>query len=266
MSWVVHPFFEPQSCTYSYVVADVDSHVCAIIDPVLNYACENAEISTTSADEIIELVDLNGYVPHWILETHIHADHLSAVAYLKDRFPQARSVIGAGIREIDDGSGADAFDHLALDGDRFCMGESWAYAIATPGHTPCCMTFVLGDIAFVGDTLFMPDFGTARCDFPGGNASVLYRSVHRLFALPDDTRLLMCHDYAPNGRPYRYMTTVGEEKRSNVHVGCEMSERDFVTLREARDRTLSAPRLLHPAVEFNACAGRNTAMIEGVGA
>ena len=226
----VKAFFDENTFTYSYVVTDPDTKKCAIVDSVLDYAPNSGRTSTKSADEIIKYVTDNGLDVEWILETHVHADHLSAAPYLKAKLG-GKTAIGSHVTNVQeifsgvfnagpefakDGS---QFDHLIEDGDGFKIGNIEAKAIHTPGHTPACMTYVIGDAGFVGDTLFMPDYGTARCDFPGGDANTLYDSIQKIFALPEETRLFMCHDYKAPGRDtYAYETTVADEKNNNVHV------------------------------------------------
>lgn len=263
----VEAFFDPHTFTYSYVVSDLATGRCAIVDSVLDYDPAAGRTSFASADRLIAYVREQGLTVEWLLETHVHADHLSAAPYLKqalggrlaigDRITVVQGVFGklfnAGSEFATDGS---QFDHLFHDGDRFTIGTLEARALHTPGHTPACMTYVIGDAAFVGDTLFMPDYGTARCDFPGGDARVLYRSIRKLFELPDDTRLFMCHDYkAPGREDFRYQTSVAEERAHNVHVHEGVSEDDFVAMRSARDATLGMPTLILPSVQVNMRAG-----------
>jgi glyoxylase-like metal-dependent hydrolase (beta-lactamase superfamily II) len=263
----VEAFFDPHTFTYSYVVSDPATGRCAIVDSVLDYDPAAGRTSFASADRLIAYVRAQGLTVEWLLETHVHADHLSAAPYLKrelggrlaigDHITVVQGVFGklfnAGSEFATDGS---QFDHLFHDGDRFTIGTLEARALHTPGHTPACMTYVIGDAAFVGDTLFMPDYGTARCDFPGGDARVLYRSIRTLFELPDDTRLFMCHDYkAPGREDFRYQTSVAEERAHNVHVHEGVSEDDFVAMRSARDATLGMPTLILPSVQVNMRAG-----------
>ena len=263
----VEAFFDPHTFTYSYVGSDLATGRCAIVDSVLDYDPAAGRTSFASADRLIAYVREQGLTVEWLLETHVHADHLSAAPYLKqalggrlaicDRITVVQGVFGklfnVGSEFATDGS---QFDHLFHDGDRFTIGTLEARALHTPGHTPACMTYVIGDAAFVGDTLFMPDYGTARCDFPGGDARVLYRSIRKLFELPDDTRLFMCHDYKASGREdFRYQTSVAEERAHNVHVHEGVSEDDFVAMRSARDATLGMPTLILPSVQVNMRAG-----------
>lgn len=260
-------FFDGDSHTFSYVVKDPQSQHCAIVDSVMNFDYASGGLSFDLADDIIEFVHKNQLTVDWIIETHVHADHLSAAPYLQEKLGgkigigqaviAVQNVFGKifneGTEFQRDGS---QFDCLFEDGDGYRVGQMQAYAMHTPGHTPACMTHVMGDAAFVGDTVFMPDSGTARADFPGGNATTLYRSIQRLFALPDATRLFMCHDYQPNGRELAYVTTVGEEKQHNIHVGVGANEAAFVAMREARDETLAMPRLILPSLQVNMRAGQ----------
>lgn len=268
----MHPtvtaFFDEPTFTYSYVVQDPDSNSCAIVDSVLDFDYASGKTDTHSAEAILEFVDRQGLRVEWILETHVHADHLSAAPFLQEK-TGAKLGIGANITVVQDtfgkafNAGTDfardgsQFDALFNDGDPIRIGSLEGRALHTPGHTPACMTYVFGDAAFVGDTLFMPDYGTARCDFPGGDAHTLYQSIQKVFALPDDTRLFMCHDYKAPGRDeYAYETTVGEERKHNVHVHDGISEADFVRMRTERDATLDMPRLILPSVQVNMRAGK----------
>ena len=263
----VSAFFDQATFTVAYLVAEPDGLACAIIDPVLDFDPKSGRTSTKSADAVIERVRADRLEVAWLLETHAHADHLTAASYLKERLG-GRIAIGSGIAEVQSAFAAiynlepefradgSQFDRLWRDGERFRIGALEAVALATPGHTPACMTYVVGDAAFVGDTLFMPDYGSARCDFPGGDARTLYRSIRRILALPPETRLFMCHDYGPNGRPYAWETTVAEERAKNVHVHDGVDEDAFVALRTERDRTLATPALLLPSVQVNIRAGR----------
>jgi len=263
----VTAFFDEATFTVSYVVKDPGSNACAIVDSVLDFDPASGRTSTTSADAIVDHVRRHGLTVEWLLETHVHADHLSAAPYLKERvggtlaigfnITVVQNVFGkifnAGTEFERDGS---QFDHLFQDGERFAIGGLQGRVMHTPGHTPACMTFVIGDAAFVGDTLFMPDFGTARADFPGGDARTLYRSIQTVLALPAETRLFLCHDYKAPGRDeYRWETTVAEERAKNVHVHEGVSEDEFVAMRTARDATLSMPRLILPSVQVNMRAG-----------
>ena len=264
---VVVAFFDEATFTYSYVVSDPESGQCALIDPVLDFDPNAGRTSHQGAQRLVDHVRARGLQVQWLLETHVHADHLSAAPFLRQALGGALA-IGSHITQVqftfarlfnaEPGFATDGrqFDHLFRDGERFQVGGIEAMALHTPGHTPACMTYVIGDAAFVGDTLFMPDYGTARCDFPGGDARTLYRSIHRLFALPDETRMFMCHDYkAPGRETYRYETTVGEQRRHNVHVHEGVDEATFVAMRTARDKTLEMPRLILPSVQVNMRAG-----------
>ena len=263
----VQAFFDPPTNTVSYVVKDPDSAKCAIIDPVLDYDAKSGRTTTRSASQIVDYVREHDLEVEWLLETPAHADHLSAAPYLKDKLG-GRTGVGEHITQVQqifksvfnvekeflpDGS---QFDTLFCDQDTFAIGNIDVLAIHTPGHTPACMTYVIGDAAFVGDTLFMPDFGTARTDFPGGDAATLYRSIQKVLDLPGETRLFMCHDYkAPGREDYAWETTVAEERENNIHVGEGKSEADFVAMRTARDATLEMPTLLLPSVQVNIRAG-----------
>jgi glyoxylase-like metal-dependent hydrolase (beta-lactamase superfamily II) len=259
MAVSVHPFFDPDTCSYSYLVADPQTRQATVIDPVLNYDPESSTSRTQTADDIAALAQVHRYEIAWILETHVHADHLSAAGYLKTKFPEARVGIGKGVDEVrrhylnshDGLQTAIEFDALFEDGDEIRLGEQAFQVLATPGHTPACVTYRINDMAFVGDTLFMPDFGTGRCDFPGGCAHQLYRSIRRLLALPEDTRLFVGHDYAPGGRVYRFVTSVADERRANKHIRDGVTEDQFVAMRNGRDADLKAPRLLDTAVQAN---------------
>lgn len=264
----VEAFFDPVTYTYSYVVSDPTSRQCALIDPVLDYDPAAGRTSHRNADRLIAYVREHGLSVQWILETHVHADHLSAGHYLKE---QLGGQLGIGDRitviqqtfgklfnvEPEFATDGRQFDHQFHDGEEFRVGNVAAFALHTPGHTPACMTYVIGDAAFVGDTLFMPDYGTARCDFPGGDARTLYRSIHgKLFSLPDATRVFMCHDYKAPGRDeYLYETTIGAERAHNVHIHAGIGEDDFVAMRQARDATLGMPALILPSVQINMRAG-----------
>ena len=263
----VKGFFDSVSNTVSYIVKDPDSSACAIYDTVLDFDYAAGRMSFESADEIVNHVQQHNLDVEWLIETHVHADHLSAAPYLQQKLG-GKVGIGEGIRDVQDVFGkvfnegteferdGSQFDHLFTDNDSYMIGGMKAFTLHTPGHTPACMTHVVGNAAFVGDTLFMPDGGTARADFPGGDARVLYQSVQRLLSLPDEMRLFICHDYGPNGRDIRWETTVGDEKRHNIHLGEDMSEDAFVKLREERDRTLAMPKLIIPALQVNMRAGQ----------
>lgn len=264
----VRGFFDKATYTISYVVSEPRGRQCAIVDPVLDFDPKSGRTRTQAADQLIDYVRSRNLELTWILETHAHADHLSAAPYLKERLG-GRIAIGEHIRTVQatfkqvfnegddfqtDGS---QFDHLFADGDQFSIGALEGRVLHTPGHTPACITYLIGDACFVGDTLFMPDYGTARCDFPGGDAATLFRSIRRLFELPDDTRLFMCHDYMSPTRDFHaWETTVGEERRHNVHVHEGIDEADFVRLRTARDSTLDMPALILPSIQVNMRAGQ----------
>ncbi|MBV7546430.1 MBL fold metallo-hydrolase [Pseudomonas sp. PDM26] len=271
MQFDVESFFDAESCTYSYLVIDPVTRHCAIIDPVLDYDAAAARISYSSVERLIEHVRANALTLEWILETHVHADHLSAARYLKrqlggqigigDRIPQVQKAF-ATLFDADDDWCPDGsqFDRLFVDNETFHVGALAVSVLHTPGHTPACVTYLIEDAAFVGDTLFMPDCGTARCDFPGGDAHQLYHSIGRLFQLPGSTRLFMCHDYKAPGRDaYCYQSTVDEERAHNIHIGKGIAEADFVALRSTRDKTLNQPRLLLPSVQINMRAGETPA-------
>ncbi|MCB1717501.1 MAG: MBL fold metallo-hydrolase [Candidatus Competibacteraceae bacterium] len=265
----IKAFFDPDTYTVSYVVADPDTRQCAIIDSVLDYEPNSGRTKTQSADQLIAYIKANALTVEWILETHAHADHLSAAPYLKAQLG-GKTGIGQHITHVQQVFGqlfnAEAgfhhdgsqFDRLLADNETFTIGKLTVKALHTPGHTPACMSYLIGDDAvFVGDTLFMPDYGTARCDFPGGDARVLYRSIQRILALPDSTRIFLCHDYKAPGRDeYCWETTVGAEKHHNVHVHEGISEDDFVRMRSERDATLDMPRLILPSVQVNMRAGQ----------
>ena len=263
----VHAQFDEATHTVSYVVWDPTTCRAAIIDPVLDYDHRTGRVSHRSADDLLGFVADQGLSVDWVLETHAHADHLSAAPYLKEK-TGAPIGIGARITEVqrtfapvfglDDVSGdGREFDRLLRDGDTIALGGLQVEVMHTPGHTPACVSYRIGEAVFVGDTLFMPDYGTARADFPGGDARTLYRSIHRLLALPDATRLYLCHDYKAPGRDhFAWETTVGEEKTRNIHVGGGVDETSFVAMREARDATLAAPVLLLPSLQVNIRAGR----------
>ena len=266
MSAQIQSFFDPATFTITHVVSDPATRRAAIIDSVLDYNPHNGRTDTRSADLVVAHVLDAGLQVDWHLETHAHADHLSAAPYLKQRLG-GRVGIGAHIRQVQgvfkkvfnaadmDTTGRD-FDHLFEDGEVFAIGELSVRVLHTPGHTPACVTYLVnGEDAFVGDTIFMPDYGTARCDFPGGDAKVLYRSIRKLLSLPGETRLHLCHDYLPNGRPVAWVTTVDQERQANVHVRDGVSEDEFVAMRSARDRTLGVPTLLLPSVQINVRAG-----------
>jgi glyoxylase-like metal-dependent hydrolase (beta-lactamase superfamily II) len=265
---LVEAFFDEPTNTVSYLVIDPQTRRAAVIDPVLDYDQRTGKASAKSADRIIGRAAVLEATIDWVLETHVHADHLSGAPYIKVK-TGAKVVIGERIREVQkifrpvfnaldvSGEGSE-FDKLVQDGDRLQLGDITIEVIATPGHTPACVSYRIGDVVFVGDTLFMPDYGTARADFPGGDARALYRSIRRLLALPKETRLFMCHDYLPKGGRdhYAWETTVGDELAHNIHVHDGVSEDQFVAMRQARDATLSAPVLLMPSIQVNMRAGK----------
>lgn len=260
-------FYDEATGTISYVVRDPASDACAIIDSVLDLDYAAGRLSTVSADRIIGFVRAHGLRVDWLIETHVHADHLSAAPYLQrelggrigigDRITVVQDTFGKVFNEgTDFARDGSQFDRLFTEGETYAIGSLQGVALHTPGHTPACMTHVIGDAAFVGDTLFMPDGGTARADFPGGDAHQLFRSIHIVLALPSATRLFMCHDYMPNGRAVRWETTVAEERAHNIHVHDGVSEAEFVAMRTARDATLGMPRLIIPSLQVNMKAGR----------
>ncbi|WP_426030211.1 MBL fold metallo-hydrolase [Caulobacter sp. DWP3-1-3b2] len=264
---LVQAFFDEATSTVSYVVRDPTSSACAIIDSVLDYDAASGRTAERSADALIAHVKNQGLTVVWQLETHAHADHLSAAPYLQGALG-GRLAIGEHIVDVQStfgklfNAGPDfardgrQFDHLLKDGETFSIGELRAIALHVPGHTPACMAYVIGDAIFVGDTLFMPDYGTARCDFPGGDAATLFASILRLLALPDKARVFLCHDYKAPGRDvFAWETTIGAQRRDNIHVHAGVSQAEFVALREARDRTLDMPRLILPSVQVNMRGG-----------
>jgi glyoxylase-like metal-dependent hydrolase (beta-lactamase superfamily II) len=262
----VEAFFDPATNTISYVVKDPDSNACAVIDSVMDIDYAAGRITYEHADKIIKHIEDNGLKLEWLIETHVHADHLSAAPYIQQKLG-GKIGIGEKITVVQDTFGkvfnegtefqrdGSQFDRLFKDGDTYRIGGMDVVALHTPGHTPACMTHVVGDAAFVGDTLFMPDGGSARADFPGGDAGTLYDSIQRVLSLPEDTRLFMCHDYGPNGRDIQWETTVREEKEHNIHVGRGKTKEDFVKFRTERDATLAMPRLIIPSLQVNMRAG-----------
>lgn len=263
----IQPFFDPKTWTVSYVVSDIATRNAAVIDPVLDYNFKSGHTDTKAADALLAYVKSEKLTVQWILETHAHADHLSGAHYLQERVG-GRIAIGEHIREVQatfkklynlertflpDGS---QFDHLFKDGEVFKIGEVEATALLVPGHTPADMAYWVDGAVFVGDTLFMPDVGTARADFPGGDAHTLYRSMRRILALPPETRVFVCHDYPPEGREARWETTIAEQKASNIHVHDGISEEAFVAMRKARDATLEVPTLILPSIQVNVRAGQ----------
>ncbi|MEK9532325.1 MAG: MBL fold metallo-hydrolase [Alphaproteobacteria bacterium] len=259
-------FFDSQTNTISYVVTDVQTAQCAVIDSVLDFDYASGKIKYKNADSIISYITENKLTLQWLVETHVHADHLSAAPYIQKQLGgkiaiskeiiKVQDIFGkifnAGSEFERDGS---QFDLLLGDNDSYQIGTLQATAIHTPGHTPACMAHIVGDAVFVGDTLFMPDGGTARADFPGGDAHMLYKSIQKILSLPDETRLFVCHDYMPNGRAVSWQTTVAEQKLKNIHIGGDITEAEFVKLREERDKTLSSPTLIMPSIQVNMRAG-----------
>jgi glyoxylase-like metal-dependent hydrolase (beta-lactamase superfamily II) len=266
MKPIVKGFFDPATWTVSYVVYEKEGADCAIVDSVLDYDPKSGRTRTTSADKLIAFVQEKQLKVQWILETHAHADHLSAAHYLRKKLG-GRIAIGAAITNVQDvfkkifnlepefRPDGHQFDHLLKDGETFAIGALIARAMSVPGHTPACMAYQVDDAVFVGDTLFMPDVGTARCDFPGGSAPTLYQSTRKLLGLPGETRLFMCHDYPPAGREAAWETTVAAQRAGNIHVHDGVSEDEFVRMRTARDATLDMPVLILPAVQVNIRAG-----------
>ena len=262
----VKAFFDPATNTISYVVKDPSSKACAVIDSVMDIDYAAGRITYQHADAIIDYVRGHGLSLEWIIETHVHADHLSAAPYIQSTLG-GKIGIGDKIMVVQDTFGkifnegtefqrdGSQFDRLFKDGDRYTIGTLEAFAIYTPGHTPACMVHVMGDAAFVGDTLFMPDGGSARADFPGGDAGMLYDSIQTVLSLPDEMRLFMCHDYGPNGREFAWETTVAQEKKYNIHVGKGITKEQFVKLRMERDATLAMPKLIIPSLQVNMRAG-----------
>ncbi len=262
----VIPFFDEPTNTLTYIVRDPGSEHCALVDSVLDLDYASGTIDYASADRVIAYIRDNRLTLDWILETHVHADHLSAAPYIRQELG-GRIAIGDHIRTVQEAFGSifDAgpafrhdgsqFDVLLAEGDTIAVGGMTGFAMHTPGHTPACMSYVIGDAVFVGDTLFMPDYGTARCDFPGGDAATLYRSIRRILALPPETRIFVCHDYLPDGRELEFETTVAAERAGNIHVKDGIGEAEFVDMREKRDATLGMPRLILPSLQVNMRAG-----------
>lgn len=264
---VIESFFHEPTFTISYVVADPLTGCCAVIDPVLDYDANIAHTSMEFSDRIIAMIRERNYALQWILETHVHADHISSAVYLREQLGgriaigehvlQVQAIFGklfnAGEEFARDGS---QFDRLLHDGESIVLGNRSINVVHTPGHTVACITFLIDDAAFIGDTLFMPDYGSARCDFPGGDARTLFRSIRRILALPPQTRLFLCHDYLPPGRTeYCWQSTVAEQNEHNVHAHAGIDEDTFVKMRNARDKTLAKPRLLLPSIQINMRAG-----------
>ena len=263
---LVDAFFEEQTNTVSYIVTDTLTKACAIIDSVMDIDYAAGRLTSGSADRLIHHIEDKGLTLEWIIETHVHADHLSAAPYIQEKLG-GKTGIGARIMEVQETFGkifnegtefqrdGSQFDALFEDGDKYKIGELDAFVMATPGHTPACMAHIVGDTAFTGDTLFMPDGGSARADFPGGDAGQLYDSIQRLLSLPEALRLFICHDYGPNGRAIAWETTVADEKQNNIHLKDGQTREEFVKLRETRDATLSVPKLIIPSLQVNMRAG-----------
>jgi glyoxylase-like metal-dependent hydrolase (beta-lactamase superfamily II) len=263
---IVKGFFDPATWTVTYVVYEKEGASCAIIDSVLDYDPKSGRTGTNSADQVIAFVKQNHLNVAWILETHAHADHLTAAPYLKQKLG-GKTAIGdhitgvqqvfKGIFNLEPGFKADGsqFDHLLKENENFAIGELSGKTLFVPGHTPACVAYQIGDAVFVGDTLFMPDVGTARCDFPGGDAKTLYASTRKILSLPESTRLFMCHDYPPDNRPVNFETTVAEQLAKNIHVHAGVTEEQFVEMRTKRDATLEMPVLILPSVQVNIRAG-----------
>lgn len=265
---IVKAFFDDETNTFSYVVTDPESRQSAIIDSVLNYDAASATTKTTSADEMIDYIQQNSLSINWILETHVHADHLTASQYLKQKVGGVVA-ISEKIAVVQETfsviynlepkyfNATRSFDYLFKDGEHFKIGEIDAYNIPTPGHTPACLSYVIGDAVFVGDTLFMPDYGTARCDFPKGSAATLFDSVQKLFTLDSNMRVFLCHDYLPEDRDhFIYETSIAEQKKHNIHINESIKKEDFVQMRNQRDATLAMPKLILPAIQINMQAGQ----------
>ena len=263
----VKGFFDPASNTISYIVKDPASNACAIIDSVLDMDYAAGRITYDSADRLIDTIQTQGMSLEWIIETHVHADHLSAAPYIQDMLG-GKIGVGVGIKEIQNTFGkifnegtefqrdGSQFDALFEDGDTYTIGKMTAFAIATPGHTPACMVHVIGDAAFAGDTLFMPDGGSARADFPGGDAGQLYDSIQTVLSLPDEMRLFICHDYGPSGRAIAWETTIAQQRADNIHVGAGESRDAFIKFRTERDAQLAMPKLIIPSLQVNMRAGK----------
>ncbi len=265
MSLSITPFYEPRSGTWTYLVADTSAGVAAIVDPVWVFDPVSGQASRESIDEVLAAMNAEGWTLEWVLETHAHADHLSAGALLREE-TGARIAIGAGIRSVQETFArvyhtpeapidGQPFDRLLQEGDEILLGELPIRVLATPGHTNDSITYLIGDAAFIGDTLFAPYYGSARCDFPGGDAGRLFDSVQKLYALPDETRLFLCHDYPPEGTEPRAMVTVAESRRENIHINDGTSREAFIAMREERDAGLKLPQLIFPAIQVNVLAG-----------
>ena len=262
----VKAFFDSATHTISYVVADPETHSCAVLDAVMEFDYAAGKLTTIMADDIIAYIDTHQLKLEWIIETHVHADHLSAAPYVQEK-SGGRIAIGKEITTVQDTFGkifnegtafqrdGSQFDRLFEDGDTYQIGQLACATLHTPGHTPACMAHIIGDSVFVGDTLFMPDGGSARCDFPGGDAGILYDSIQRILALPEQMRLFVCHDYGPNGRKFAWETSVGEQRRDNIHIRDGISKAEFVEMRTSRDASLSMPTLIIPSLQVNMRAG-----------
>lgn len=263
----VKGFFDPDTYTISYVVSDPESGVCAIIDPVLDFDMASGRSSHHAANRLVKYVKDGNLELEWILETHVHADHISAAPYIQEKLG-GKIAIGKNVTVIQDVFGrafnenetfqrdGSQFDHLLEDEEVLLISNISCRVMFTPGHTPACVAYVCGDAAFIGDTLFMPDCGTARCDFPGGNARDLYHSIQKIYRLPDDTRLFMCHDYAPDGRDYAWQSSICEEKTHNIHIRQSITEDEFANIREQRDKGLDMPKLIIPSIQVNMRGGQ----------
>jgi glyoxylase-like metal-dependent hydrolase (beta-lactamase superfamily II) len=263
---IVETFFDRATYTFTHIVADPGGTQCAIVDSVLDFDPKSGRTKTKSADDVISFVEKHKLTVAWILETHVHADHLTAAPYLKSKLG-GKTGIGEHIATVqktfkkifnaEPGFAANGsqFDRLFRDGEEFSIGTLTAKVVHTPGHTPACIAYVIGDAAFIGDTLFMPDYGTARADFPGGDAATLYKSIRKILALPPKTRLFLCHDYMPGGRKVAWETTVAEERAKNIHVHDGVGEADYVKMRTERDKTLDMPVLILPSIQINMRAG-----------
>jgi glyoxylase-like metal-dependent hydrolase (beta-lactamase superfamily II) len=259
-------FYDEATNAFSYIVKDPTTHACAVVDSVMDIDYPAGRTSFESADKIVRFIESKGWQNEWVLETHVHADHLTAAAHIQqklggklgisDQISVVQKVFGDIFEEGDefrrDGS---QFDQLLAEGGSYSIGSMALHAWNTPGHTPACMSYIIGDAVFVGDTLFMPDGGTARADFPGGDARTLYQSIQRLFSLPEDMRVLMCHDY-PENRTAQWLTSIKKQREENIHINVSIDEDSFVAMREKRDKTLGAPRLLFPSLQVNMRAGR----------
>ena len=259
-------FFDEDTYTFTYLVSDPDSKSTAIIDPVLNFTQSNGKTSTQSAQKLVEYIDQNKLNIKWILETHAHADHLSSAQWLREKY-QVPVCIGKNITQVqkvfndlfnlgENGGKVTDFNQLLADGDQLPLGNLSIEVIHTPGHTPACVCYKINNSVFIGDTMFMPDYGTARCDFPGGDANTLYDSIQKILSLPDDTKLYMCHDYMPNGRETLWQTTVAEQKANNIQIKESISRESFIQMRTTRDATLTAPKLILPSIQINIRAGK----------